>query len=450
MLLILLSSFYIRSIIADSTGIGQGFFLPNLPLIEDNGFGKSVFKTIPPECIQSVPSDLNREEKTYFEDTQSFYAKLGIETSLSGEITDGFTLGASIVAASNSIDSTKLQVKGMSYDVYAMTGFWQIIPDCLTSMELADDFTRNFESLPDKIDDPTESSEWYEYETFLQTYGSHITKRISHGSKLTRYVFSKSSEKISQLDFLTKVCATLKDVNLTYCANFTAQDYARVAHLATSEELTVRGGSSDTRAALMTNVTNALVKKFLTEASLTEQPISVQYVNVWELLKRRYLGTEHFRKAINIQSYYLGYLNMGCSKKDDAGIELRRFVLAEDHPDVPQYECQLAPEGCRGDNDCHIGGAGSTCYCYGNGCVDHRTVEDPRHVLQEERYVKRNYDGSSSWSGVNWSCHYHIGIYCVCDKSWGGSWKTVWPDERHRSELELYKQAYKLRKFFCN
>jgi len=53
---------------------------------------------------------------------------MGVESSLSGEVTDGFTLGASIQSASNSIDSENLDVKGMSLDVYAITGFWDFIP----------------------------------------------------------------------------------------------------------------------------------------------------------------------------------------------------------------------------------------------------------------------------------------------------------------------------------
>ena len=57
-----------------------------------------------------------------------FFSKMGVESSLSGEVTDGFTLGASIQSASNSIDSENLDVKGMSLDVYAITGFWDFIP----------------------------------------------------------------------------------------------------------------------------------------------------------------------------------------------------------------------------------------------------------------------------------------------------------------------------------
>ena len=40
------------------------------------------------------------------------FSKLGLESSLSGEITDGFTLGASLLAATNAIDSKHLDVKG--------------------------------------------------------------------------------------------------------------------------------------------------------------------------------------------------------------------------------------------------------------------------------------------------------------------------------------------------
>ncbi|XP_063680794.1 DELTA-alicitoxin-Pse2b-like [Bolinopsis microptera] len=452
MLVITISlAFLMSAVSADSTGLGQGFYLPALSLVEDNGYGKSVFEAVPPECIKPVPSLVNREEKTFFENTKSFYSKMGVESSLSGEVTDGFTLGASIQSASNSIDSETLDVKGMSLDVYAITGFWDFIPDCLTSVPLDDEFVAAFESLPAKIDDPDKSSSWYMYDAFLKTYGSHVTKRVSHGSKLTRYIFSKSSEKISSAQFLCKVCSTVKDLKLKYCSNFTAEDYAKVAHLATSEELTVKGGSAETRAKLMTNVTQELLETFLMEANLTDQPVSIQYESLWDLLRSRYLGSSHFVKSINLEAYYLGMLNTGCGFKRDGGVDLRKFVLVEDDPNVPGYECQLAPMGCRGDNDCHIGGAGSTCYCYGNSCVDSKSLSDPRHRVQEGRDIKREYDGSSSWDGVNWSCHYHIGIYCVCDKSWGGDWKTVWPSGRHgyRRNLESYREAQrKLSKFY--
>ena len=60
--------------------------------------------------------------------TPLLLSKIGVESSLSGEITDGFTLGASILSASNAIDSKNLDVKGISMDVYAITGFWDFIP----------------------------------------------------------------------------------------------------------------------------------------------------------------------------------------------------------------------------------------------------------------------------------------------------------------------------------
>lgn len=427
----------------DYTGLGQGFYLPSLSLIEDNGFGKSIFKDIPKECIRPVPSLINREEKTFFENTKAFYSKIGVESSLSGEVTDGFTLGASITAASNSIDSENLDVKGMSLDVYAITGFYDFLPDCMSRTDLDDEFVAAFENLEAEISDPSRPTSWYMYDAFFRTYGSHVTKRVSHGSKLTRYVFSKSSEKITTEQFLLKTCASLSIANLKYCSNFTMDDYKKVAHLATSEELTVRGGSADTRAKLMINVTDDLVEKFLKEANLTDQPVNQQFESIWDLLKTRYIGTPHFAKAINMEAYYLGFMNMGCGHQVVRGTELRRFVLVDDDPIVPGYECQLAPMGCRSNDDCHIGGGGARCFCYGPSCVDNHDSPDAHHSLQKDRYVKEQKDGTTTWEGVNWSCKYHAGIWCFCRPGWGGDWETVWPASKRMSELQKLRNTHR-------
>ena len=57
---------------------------------------------------------------------------------------------------------------------------------------------------------------------------------------------------------------------------------------------------------------DSTLQTFLTEAGVADQPISQQYMSVWDILKSRYIGTGHFKKAVNLESYYLGYLNTGC------------------------------------------------------------------------------------------------------------------------------------------
>ena len=430
-------------------GLGEGYYIPSLSLVEDNGNGKSVFKNLDAECIKKVPSLIDREEKTFYENTHSFYSKIGGEAGLPIDLWNGYTLAASILGASDSIDSHTIDVKGMSMDVYAITSFYNILPDCLVSAPLDEEFLQAFTNLPVKVEDPSLSSSWYMYNNFIETYGSHVTKRISQGSRLTRYVFSKSNEKISMKEFLIKTCATLKMLHIKACANFTDGDYDKVASLATSEGLVVRGGSTETRAKLMVNVTNELLVEFLKEANLTDEPVTEQYHSIWDLLKSRYLGTEHFVKAINLQSYYHGYLATGCQLSVANRVVLRRFVLVEDDPNVPGYECQLAPMGCRGDHDCHLGSFAMTCNCYGYGCVNTHSTPDPRHDLQKGRYVKTSKDGSSSFVGVNWSCRYQVGIYCTCDKTWGGSWETVWPkDFSYNDNMSFLRFAQqKLEKF---
>ena len=56
-------------------------------------------------------------------------------------------------------------------------------------------------------------------------------------------------------------------------------------------------------------------QRFLMEANLTDQPVSIQYESLWDLLRSRYLGTSHFVKSINLEAYYLGFLNTGCGFK---------------------------------------------------------------------------------------------------------------------------------------
>lgn len=419
-----------------STGIGEGFYLPGLSIVEDNGYGSRIFQDIPKECIKFVASYVNRQEKTNFENTQSFYSKMGTDSSLSGEVTaNGFTLGATLNAASQSIASSTLNVKGISLDVYAITGYSQLIPDCLYSnskLLLDKEFSDTFKDLPANVPNPHRSTSWYKYDNFLKTFGSHVTKRISQGSKLTRYVFSKSSEQITSDQFSIKVCATVKELSLKACSGYTQEDYSKVTHLETSDTITVRGGSAETRGRLIGEVTKEWLEKLLAEAELTEQPVSVQYDSIWHVLRTRFLGTEHLKKAVNLEAYYLGFLNTGCyfQQANSNKIDMRKFVLAHDDRSVPSYECQLAPKGCRSDDDCHLRGAGSTCYCFGDGCVIDNSVSDPKYSLKDGRKIRTS-EAGSAWDGENNSCYYKFIAHCDCDTDWDSSWQTVWPKHQY-------------------
>ena len=82
----------------------------------------------------------------------------------------------------------------------------------------------------------------------------------------------------------------------------------------TSSLLILLGGSAETRSKLHTNRTKDLIVKFLLEAcaNKTYQSIRYKYTAVWTLLQSKYIGTEHFDKAINLEYFYKGFLNYGC------------------------------------------------------------------------------------------------------------------------------------------
>ena len=429
-------------------GLGQAFFVPSLSIVEDNGNGIRIFEEMAPECLNFVPSFINKQEKNFFEDAETFYNKLGSQSGLSGEVSEGFTLGASLVAASNYIDYKDMNVKGASMDVFAITGFWDVVPECFAKLPLTAEFEKAFANLPDVIRNPHLSSSWYLYDALLRNYGSHVINRISYGSKLTKYIFTKSSEEATSRDLLIKTCASISQVDLGACQGFTDDDYNKVKSLSASEQLVVRGGKTETRAKLMSNLTQDLLEQFMEEADQTNQPISQKFHSIWDILKKRYMGTSQFVKAVNLEAYYQGYLAAGCSFKKEDAQALRLFVLAEYDPNVPSYECQLAPRGCRGDNDCHHNILDGPCYCYGPGCVDGRPKPDAHHSVQTERYIKRENDYGSAWGGVNNSCRLKMGVMCTCDKSWGGGWQTVWPNSQYKDNAKMMREAQrKLQKF---
>eukprot|EP00116_Pleurobrachia_bachei_P004978 sb/3465240/ len=155
---------------ADTVGLGRSFYLPNTKLMGDIGGGT--------------------------------------ETGLDGKVVSGFTLGASVQAATNSVDKQELNVKGISLDAYSFDQYWEFNQDCLIWAELSYEVQEAFENLP------------------------------------------------------AVVCADLQYANAfgSLCQGYTEEDYSRVANFQTQETTTVRGGSDEVRAELAVKLNDTLIK----------------------------------------------------------------------------------------------------------------------------------------------------------------------------------------------
>ena len=81
-------------------------------------------------------------------------------------------------------------------------------------------------------------------------------------------------------------------------------------------------------------------------------------------------GSDNYLRALNLQYYYLGYLNnYGCSFKESKGLAPQKFDCTKNSNDKRlELECSLAKESYHRDDDCSYR-LGPYCACRGDTCV---------------------------------------------------------------------------------
>ena len=192
----------------------------------------------------------------------------------------------------------------------------------------------------------------------------------------------------------------------------------------TEDKLVIRGGKTETRSALRTKRTEELIEKFLREAKESDAGVQHNFRSIWNILQSRFLfkpGSEsNYIKAVNLQYYYLGFLNYGCSFKEGRGIHMQKFNHTKSSSDKsPEFECSLAAEGCHTDDDCHYKAV--RCSCYGRSCVRYNTVEQETGVSKITAHA--NHDKSWGKHGCGWKV---AGFVCKCKNDRRRTRNAVW------------------------
>ena len=257
--------------------------------------------------------------------------------------------------------------------------------------------------------------------TFLETYGSHIVREVVYGSSIYQHCFAESSRSYTKREFGVKSCVEFAGptqvgkLGVKVCGNISQEEINSVQNMETSSLLVLRGGTPETRAQLYKTRTKDIIAKFLLEANKTHQPIRYKYIAVWTLLQSKYIGTEHFNKAINLEYFYKGFLNYGCNYQVDKNTVLQKFVNApQGSSRYPAYKCVIAPDGCHSDNDCHYRDA-FWCECRGDSCVRYYKGSGI------QKTVAKVFRGSGwGWQGCSLSF-----FQCYCSSP-NYHWKMVW------------------------
>lgn len=394
---------------------------------------RTIYEPFKPECFIDETKRIQSSRKfmEYYENSRAFYSSLATQSELDVSLQSSYTLGVSLQVATKSKSSETNKVSGLSLNAVAINEKILVRRGCLEGDEatLTHQFLTDLENLPTKIEEPWEGTSWEAYHNFLRTYGSFVITSVTLGTSFRQMTFAESSKSYSERDFEVKSCLSLAgptgvgELGFKACADITESEKSEASQISTSDKVFVLGGSLDTRNKLLDQATRSAeqIEKLLNEAS--EQPSSIEhtFVAIWNILQSRFKpGSPNHIRGLNLQYYYLGFLNYGCTHVKGGKIEIQKFDLTTRATDTsPEYECSLAKEGCQSDNDCHY--KPIWCSCHGDSCVRYRTETHDNGSKKETAYA--NYDTNWGWHGCGWKV---AGSYCQCANANRDMRRVVW------------------------
>lgn len=412
--------------------LGRVIDLPTTNILEDfREQESSIFEPFPEECF--IKQELKTSESyfEYYSSTRSFFSKLGTQTTLDVSLQSTYSLGVTLDSVSQSTSSKESKVSGISLIVEALTEKIFLDKDCLEdeTYKLKARFMEDVERLPLEIKEPWLRTSWRSYHDFFQRYGTHAITSVVRGGRIKQLSFAQSSKSYSERDFQVKACLNLAGptpvgkVGVSACTNVTSQESSSASDVTTSDKLIIKGGKSTTRDRLLQDRTKELIEQLLDEAS-GEDSASVAHTfdAVWKILQNRFeLGSPNYARALNLQYYYLGYLNYGCPYQESERLAIQKFDYTTRSSDkYPDYECSLAQQGCHSDDDCSYHPLPVWCSCRGQTCIRYRSEQQVTGATKETAYANTGEDWA--WQG----CQFVRVLRCVCANRNRDARRTVW------------------------
>lgn len=433
-LFILMSSLLLGGVIGDKSLIGTSFFIPEINLLgESIAGGYPVLKDLDAnKCIKTKDLAILDNDEVFFKDTEMFYSSIATSTSLSADLAAEYSLGVTLDITTKHVSGNSRQIRGYTLNMASKTKKDYLESRCKLDAELDDHLREAFENLPQTIKNPSLDSSWNKYRIFLDKFNSHVVKEVIYGSSLYQHCFSDSKDSYSEKEYTIDACVKLAGLTevgklgIGACQGITKAEIEEVKYMKTQSTFILRGGTLPTRAALNHKRTKELIEDFMDEAKTVSSPIQYKFTPIWNILKIKYLGTEHFAKALNLEAFYKGYQNFGCHyKKSNTNVELQKFVTSgESTESHPSYECMIAPQGCQAESDCHLSKL-FWCECYGDSCVKYKNEKENNGVSREVPYIYRGSDFVGHCQD--------FGCSCTQDKNW----KIIWSPSDDESEYSL-------------
>ena len=419
---------------SETQELGKVINLGKTNLLEDfKEKEASIFEAFPPECFRKEKLNSTRSHFEYYASTKAFYSKLATQAGLDASLQSAYSLSTTLNSVTESTSSKKSKVSGISLIVESLTEKVYLDKDCLNdkSFKFKKRFIERLDGLPLKTDEPWLQNSWKLYHDFLGTYGSHIITSVMRGARIKKTSFSRSFKSYSEREFQVKSCilaagpTSVGKVGVSACANISKSESSNATDMSTTDKIFIRGGSRETSNKLQHDMSKELIQQLMNEAADTHSSVQHTFSAVWKVLQSRFpSGSPNYVRGVNLQYYYLGFLNYGCpyvkGGEGNSKVQIQKFDYTERSKDeYPELECSLAKEGCSSDDDCHYEPV--WCSCRGPTCVHYKTVEQDTGASKESAYPNTGEDWG--WQGCDWKVH---GSYCACYNKYRGWRKVVW------------------------
>lgn len=430
-------------------GLGQGFYLPSINARSVNTSGNPVFTNVSlgtNGCATISTANKTSKTLTSASSMEEFLQSSISESDLGGDMTTNILSLKGTVSAITSQSSDYTSTFNSTHmDIEKISGSldFTLSSACISTSNLTTDFVNAFTALPLINTDAlvVESSSWLPYTTFLQTYGSHILLQQILGSRFQQWESSTSTATNIQSELKIKACAEVEGTTETPaqsgwsvegCSAYTDTEKTAALKISSNSTAIITGGTAGTRASMIQDLNKANLTAFLTAASSSDESIRETYKSLPKLLQLAYgfsctlngkgsSACNNLQRALTLQAAYEGWLGVGCTKPA-TGPVLQQMQLSKQSPlnGTYTYNCSALKSGCQSDSDCHLGGAGSVCYCYGNDCIDQGVQIPGTSASPQYRSAVRGSESGSYDEGVNNACYYHFIAHCDCNTGWGG------------------------------
>ena len=417
---------------SDTEELGKGINLRKTNLLGDFQENEAkLFEALPETCFKRKKLHYSGSNFDYYASTKSFYKHMAAAAGLEASLESSFTLGTTLNSVLQKTESKDSKVSGLALNIRALKEKILVEKDCLDNVEtstLTKRLVKDFEKLPLAFAQPFLANSWKAYNVFLETYGSHVITSVTRGSSIKQTTFAESSKSYSQRNFQVKCCIKLAGpvsatkVGVEACANVSKKEETKASDMNTIDKTVVKGGTKETRNKLTNNRSKELIEKFLNEAGESDASVEHTFRSIWDILQSRFdTGSENYIRAINLQYYYLGFLNYGCQFKESRGVYLQKFDYTRgSSKKSPEFECSLAAEGCHHPNDCRYR-FGIWCGCKGKSCVKYKSEKQDTGGSKLTAYA--NTQENLKWHGCNWKVP---GFTCDCYNKNIGFRKQVW------------------------